>query len=91
MGADSFANESAPMARYTATFFFQRTVSRTAMHAMFDENPKRRYMVVPNQRQADIKIRKAIEEVVQLNQGQEYSYIKDELVKMLEESMAAHP
>ena len=66
-------------------------VSKAAMHAMFDENPKRRYMVVPNQRQADITIRKAIEEVVQLNQGQEYSYGRDELVKMLEESMAKHP
>lgn len=66
-------------------------VSKAAMHAMFDDNPKRRYMVVPNQRQADITIRKAIEEVVQLNQGQEYSYSRDELVKMLEESMAAHP
>ena len=67
------------------------TVSRAAMHAMFDENPKRRYMVVPNEGQADITIRKAIEEVVQLNQGQEYSYTRDELVKMLDESMAAHP
>jgi NAD(P)-dependent dehydrogenase (short-subunit alcohol dehydrogenase family) len=66
-------------------------VSKAAMHAMFDDNPKRRYMVVPNQREADITIRKAIEEVVQLNQGQEYSYTRDELVKMLEESMAAHP
>jgi hypothetical protein len=36
-------------------------------------------------------IRKAIEEVVQLNQGQEYSYSRDELVKMQEESMAKHP
>jgi NAD(P)-dependent dehydrogenase (short-subunit alcohol dehydrogenase family) len=65
-------------------------VAKAAMHAMFDENPKRRYMVVPNQGQADITIRKAIEEVVQLNQGQEYSYTRDELVKMLEESMASH-
>jgi len=39
----------------------------------------------------DVTIRKAIEEVVQLNQGQEYSYNRDELVKMLEESMAKHP
>jgi len=66
-------------------------VAQAAMHAMFDESPKRRYMVVPNQREAEITIRKAIEEVVQLNQGQEYSYSRDELVKMLEESMAAHP
>ena len=42
-------------------------------------------MMLPHQ------IRKAIEEVVQLNQDQEYSYSRDELVKMLEESMAAHP
>jgi hypothetical protein len=49
------------------------------------------HMVVPNERQADITIRKAIEEVVQLNQGQKYSYTRDELVKMLEESMAKHP
>ena len=66
-------------------------VSKAAMHAMFDENPKRRYMVVPNERQADITIRKAIEEMVQLNQGQEYTYSKEELVKMLEEAMAANP
>ena len=66
-------------------------VSQAAMHAMFDENPKRRYMVVPNQRQAEITVRKALEEAVQLNQGQEYSYSRDELVKMLEEAMAANP
>jgi NAD(P)-dependent dehydrogenase (short-subunit alcohol dehydrogenase family) len=66
-------------------------VAQAAMHAMFDENPKRRYMVVPNQREAEITIRKAIEEVVQLNQGQEYTYSRDELVKMLEEAMAANP
>jgi hypothetical protein len=66
-------------------------VSKAAMHAMFDDNPKHRYMVVPTERQADATIRKAIEEVVQLNQGQEYSYTRDELVKMLEESMGKHP
>jgi NAD(P)-dependent dehydrogenase (short-subunit alcohol dehydrogenase family) len=66
-------------------------VAQAAMHAMFDENPKRRYMVVPNQREAEITIRKAIEEVVQLNQGQQFSYSRGQLVEMLEESMAAHP
>ena len=38
-------------------------VSAALMHAMFDENPKRRYMVVPNEDQADITIRKAIEKL----------------------------
>jgi len=66
-------------------------VAEAALHALFDDNPKRRYMVVPVERQADITIRKAIEEVVQLNQGQKFSYDRDTLVKMLDEALAAHP
>ncbi len=66
-------------------------VAQAAMHALFDENPKRRYMVVPNERQADVTIRKAIEELVQLNQGQKFSYDRDTLIKMLDESIAANP
>jgi NAD(P)-dependent dehydrogenase (short-subunit alcohol dehydrogenase family) len=66
-------------------------VAEAALHAMFDENPKRRYMVVPNERQADITVRKAMEEMVQLNQGQKYTYSRDELVKMLDEAMAKNP
>jgi NAD(P)-dependent dehydrogenase (short-subunit alcohol dehydrogenase family) len=66
-------------------------VAEAARHALFDGNPKRRYMVVPNQRQAEITVKKAMEEMVQLNQGQKYSYSRDELVKMLDEAMAANP
>jgi NAD(P)-dependent dehydrogenase (short-subunit alcohol dehydrogenase family) len=66
-------------------------VAEAALHAMFDAEPKRRYMVVPNERQADITIRKAIEEMVQLNQGQPYSYDREALVRMLDEALAANP
>ena len=66
-------------------------VAEAAMHAMFDPKPKRRYMVVPNQDQAYVTVRKAMEEMVQLNQGQQYSYSREELVKMLDELMAAQP
>ncbi|MBT8060036.1 MAG: SDR family oxidoreductase [Gammaproteobacteria bacterium] len=66
-------------------------VAEAALHAMFDENPKRRYMVVPNERQAEITVRKAMEEMVQLNQGQKYSYDRDTLIRMLDELLAAHP
>lgn len=66
-------------------------VAKAALHAMFDENPKRRYMVVPNERQADVTVRKAMEEMVQLNQGQKYTFSRDELVKMLDEAMAKNP
>ena len=64
-------------------------VSAAFMHALFDENPKRRYMVVPNQREAEITIRKAIEELVQLNEGHEYSYDREALIAMLDEALSA--
>jgi len=63
-------------------------VAEAARMALFDEVPKRRYMVVPNQRQANVTIGKAVEELVQLNQQQKYSFSRDELVKMLDEKLA---
>jgi len=63
-------------------------VSAAFLHALFDPDPKRRYMVVPNARQAEITIKKAIEELVQLNEKQQYSYNRDALIAMLDEAMA---
>jgi len=63
-------------------------VSAAVMHAMFDDNPKRRYMVVPNQREAEITIRQSITELVQLNESQEYSYDREALISMLDEALA---
>lgn len=62
-------------------------VANAALHAMFDPNPKRRYLVVPNQEQAGWTIGKAIEELVQLNMDQEYSYSREELIEMLDQAM----
>jgi hypothetical protein len=45
-------------------------------------------MITPNQWEAEITIRKAIEVLVQLNEGQQYTYDRDALVKMLDESLA---
>ena len=66
-------------------------VAEVAYRALFEENPKRRYMIVPNERQAEITIRKAVEELVQLNQAQPYRYNRGRLVQMLDETMAANP
>ncbi len=49
---------------------------------------KRRYLVVPNQQEADWTIRKQIEQLVQLNQDQPYAYDRDALIKMLDEALA---
>ena len=63
-------------------------VSDAFMHALFSNEPKRRYMVVPNEREAELTIRKAIEELVQLNEWQAYSYDRDALVKLLDEALS---
>jgi NAD(P)-dependent dehydrogenase (short-subunit alcohol dehydrogenase family) len=63
-------------------------VSDALMHALFADAPERRYMVVPNEEEADLTIRKAIEELVQLNAWGPYQYNRDELVKMLDEALA---
>lgn len=52
--------------------------------ALLEATPKRRYMVVPEQ----ITIRKQIEQLVQLNEGQPYTYDRDSLVRMLDEALA---
>jgi NAD(P)-dependent dehydrogenase (short-subunit alcohol dehydrogenase family) len=56
--------------------------------ALFEATPKRRYMVTPDQREAEVTIRKQIEQLVQLNEGQPYAYDREALVKMLDEALA---
>ncbi len=63
-------------------------VAAAVEQALFEPEPKRRYMVVPNQEEAEITIRKQIEQLVQLNEGQPYAYDRTTLVKMLDEALA---
>jgi NAD(P)-dependent dehydrogenase (short-subunit alcohol dehydrogenase family) len=62
-------------------------VADAALDALTNANPKMRYLVVPNQQQAALTIRKMMETVVQLNEGQKFSYDRDALVKMLDEAL----
>ncbi len=62
-------------------------VANAAAHALFDPAPKVRYMVVPQAQQAAVTIRKAIEELVQLNQSHRFSYDRDALVRMLDSAL----
>lgn len=64
-------------------------VAEAVYEALFSAVPKRRYMVVPNADEAEITIRKIIEEMVQLNQDQPYSYDRDTLIRMLDETLAS--
>ena len=56
--------------------------------ALFEPEPKRRYMVVPNAYEGEITIRKAVQELVELNEGHAYTYERDALVRMLDEALA---
>ncbi len=63
-------------------------VTDAFMHALFDDAPLRRYMVVPNEGQQDVTVRQAARELVQLNQWGQYSFSRDELVAMVDELLA---
>jgi NAD(P)-dependent dehydrogenase (short-subunit alcohol dehydrogenase family) len=63
-------------------------VAAAVERALAEPNPRRRYMVVPNQDEAEITIRKQIEQLVQLNEGQPYSYDRAALVRMLDDALA---
>ena len=63
-------------------------VAMAVEHALFDPQPKRRYMVVPDQHEGEITISKQIAQLVQLNKGQPYTYDRDALVKLLDEALA---
>ncbi len=63
-------------------------VSEAFMHALFDESPLRRYMVVPNAEEQGWTIGAKIVELVQLNQWGPYSYSRDELIALLDEAMS---
>ena len=62
-------------------------VSEAFVHALFADEPHRRYMVVPNEGEARATINQQINELVQLNEWGPYSYSRDELVEMLDEAL----
>jgi NAD(P)-dependent dehydrogenase (short-subunit alcohol dehydrogenase family) len=63
-------------------------VASAVEQALFESKPKRRYMVVPNVQQAEITIKSALQQLVQLNEGQPYTYDRATLQKMLDEALA---
>ena len=64
-------------------------VAAAVQLALFEASPKRRYLVVPDAREAELTIRKAVEELAQLNERHAYSYDRDALVRMLDDALAA--
>jgi len=64
-------------------------VADAVMHALFSDNPKKRYLAVNDQRQAEAMVRDVLENLVEINSnGHTFDYERDELVKMLDEALA---
>jgi NAD(P)-dependent dehydrogenase (short-subunit alcohol dehydrogenase family) len=63
-------------------------VAEVVMQALFDENPKPRYLIVPNLEQAEWTINRAIERLVEQNNDHKYSYDREALIEMLDKAMA---
>ena len=59
-------------------------VAHAVRQALFDENPRGRYLVVPRQEEAGWTIAKAIEETLVLNAGHEHSYSRDEIAQLID-------
>lgn len=93
-----YAQPSEPLAEYLAKyadylsnrsqFKEHDEVADAVLHGFFDNNSKRRYMVVPNQDEANITIRQTMRELIQLNTGKPYSSSRDDLIKMLDDISA---
>lgn len=64
-------------------------VAKAALHALFSDNPKRRYLVLPNEGEAAWTIGNVVQRLAQLNGNQDYSYSQDELIEMLKVAIAA--
>jgi len=62
-------------------------VAEAFLSFLTDEKPKRRYMVVPDQGEAEFTIRASLTRLVQMNEKQPYTYSRDELVEMLDEAL----
>lgn len=63
-------------------------VADAILELMTVDDPKRRYMVTPNEQQAHRTIRAAMRRVVQLNHDQPYAYDREGLIGVLDELIA---
>ena len=63
-------------------------VAASVMKALFDDDPKPRYLVVPTQEQAYWTINRGIERMVEQNHDQKYSFDREALIEMLDAALA---
>ena len=90
LGADAavFRDEGYRLTADRSQFKEPDEVANAVEKALFEPSPKHRYQVTPNQEEAEWAISSLIGQLVQLNEGQPYTYSRDQLVKMLDDALA---
>lgn len=63
-------------------------VAEAALSFLTDDQPRRRYLVAPNAREAQLTIRSALRRVVELNQHQPFTQSREELVATLDSMLS---
>ena len=63
-------------------------VADAVMHALFADEPNKRYLAVNDQHQAEAMVRDVIKNLVEINSnGHSFDYSRDELIQMLDEAL----
>ncbi len=93
MGADSPAVRATGFAARADGSEYKEPdeVAAAVEQVLFEPKPKRRYMVVPDQDATERTIRKQIEQLAQLNEGQPYTYDRTALIANIHSYDAASP
>ena len=60
-------------------------VAAAVMHFLTSDRPKRRYMVTPNQQEADATIRASMKRLLELNEDQPYRYSREQLIGLIDD------
>jgi len=63
-------------------------VAEAVEHALFDPNPRLRYLAAPSAPQAHAAVQRAIERAVELNQGQPFALDRAGLIALLDSALA---
>jgi len=63
-------------------------VADAVLDALFSESPKADYLAVSDPRQSEFVIRNILQDLVEFNRDYEYSYSREQLIEMLDETLA---
>ena len=84
------ANELAGLCAGASDYPFPEpdAVADAVLHSLFSENPEQRYLAVTDQRHAEAVLRELLKNLVEVNgNGHDFGFSREELVKMLDESL----